>query len=74
MFAAIWRGPSQSAMRPLMQERRTPAAGGIFLFLGPVVGVLYGVGRGEPILWMLYGFAAGVALAALIWLIDRRKR
>ena len=57
-----------------MQHRRTPAAGGIFLFLGPVIGTLYGIGRGEPILWMLYGFGAGVVLAMLIWLIDRRKR
>lgn len=57
-----------------MQKPRTPTAGGIFLFLGPVIGALYGIGRGEPILWMLYGFAAGVALAALVWLIDRRKR
>ena len=57
-----------------MQNRRTPAAGGIFLFLGPVIGALYGIGRGEPILWMLYGFALGVVLAVLLWLIDRRRR
>lgn len=57
-----------------MDKRRPPAAGGIFLFLGPVIGALYGVGRGEPILWMLYGFTAGVALALLLWFIDRRKR
>ena len=57
-----------------MQSRRTPAAGGIFLFLGPVVGAVYGISRGEPILWMLYGFGAGVALAILIWLIDRYRR
>lgn len=56
-----------------MQQRRTPAAGGIFLFLGPVIGTLYGIGRGEPILWMHYGFGAGVALALIIWLIDRRR-
>lgn len=54
-----------------MQDRRTPAAGGIFLFLGPVIGALYGIGRGEPILWMLYGFGAGIALAVIIWLVDR---
>jgi len=54
-----------------MQKRRTPAAGGIFLFLGPVAGAIFGIGRGEPILWMLYGFAAGVALAILVWLVDR---
>lgn len=54
-----------------MQKRRTAAAGGIFLFLGPVIGAVYGVSRNEPILWMLYGFGAGVALAILVWLVDR---
>ena len=56
-----------------MQKRRTPAAGGIFLFLGPVIGTLYGIGRGEPILWMLYGFALGIVLALLIWFFDRQR-
>lgn len=54
-----------------VNQRRTPAAGGIFLFLGPVVGALYGIGRGEAILWMLYGFGAGVVLALVVWAIDR---
>jgi hypothetical protein len=53
--------------------RRSPASGGIFLFLGPVLGALYGIGRGEPILWMLYGFGAGIAIALLIWLRDRSR-
>lgn len=57
-----------------MNQRRFPAAGGIFLFLGPVIGALVGIGRGEPILGMLYGFAAGVALALLVWAIDWRRR
>ena len=56
-----------------MNERRSPAAGGIFLFLGPVGGAVYGAARGEPILWMLLGFAGGAALATLVWLIDRKK-
>ena len=56
-----------------MPKPRNAAAGGIFLFLGPVVGALYGIGRGEPIQWMLYGFAAGVAIAVLVWLVDRRR-
>lgn len=54
-------------------QKRTPFAGGIFLFLGPVIGALYGIGRGQPILWMLYGFGAGLAIAILIWMLDRRK-
>lgn len=56
-----------------MQPRKTMNAGGIFLFIGPVIGALYGIGRGEPILWMLYGFGAGILLAILIWLWDRRR-
>ncbi len=53
--------------------KRTPAAGGIFLFLSPVLGALYGIGRSQPIHWMLTGFAIGVALAVGVWLIDRRR-
>jgi hypothetical protein len=56
-----------------MQQRRNSFAGGIFLFLGPVLGALYGIGRGEPILWMLAGFGLGTAIALLVWLLDRRK-
>ena len=56
-----------------MNKRGSPVAGGIFLFLCPVVGAVYGAYRGEPILWMLYGFAAGVLLALLVALIDRRR-
>jgi hypothetical protein len=56
-----------------MKKRGSPVAGGVFLFLGPVLGALYGANRGEPILWMLYGFAAGLLLALLILLIDRRR-
>jgi hypothetical protein len=70
MFSSLAR-PAAICHAPLMQKRRTPAAGGIFLFLGPVVGAVYGIGRGEPVLWMLYGFGAGVALAILVWLVDR---
>ncbi len=57
-----------------MQRRRTPVSGGIFLFLGPVIGAVYGLSRSEPILWMLYGFGAGVALAVLVWMVERRRR
>lgn len=54
-------------------QKRARFSGGIFLFLGPVIGTLYGIGRGQPIPWMLYGFGAGLAIAILIWLIDRRR-
>ncbi|MBA3668331.1 MAG: hypothetical protein H0W65_11530 [Sphingomonas sp.] len=54
-------------------SKRTPAAGGIFLFLGPVIGAVHGINVGQPIVWMLAGFAIGVALALAIWLWDRRR-
>ncbi len=57
----------------MTEPRRNAQAGGIFLFLGPVIGLLYGVGRGDPIKWLLIGFAIGLAIAIGVWLNDRRK-
>lgn len=56
-----------------MNERSSSFAGGIFLFLGPVIGAFLGVSQGEPILWMLGGFAVGLSLALLIWVLQRRR-
>ncbi|RIX27360.1 hypothetical protein D3M59_09955 [Sphingomonas edaphi] len=56
-----------------MTKSRTPASGGIFLFLGPVLGAIYGAYRGEPILWMLVGFGIGAFFSLAVWAIDRRK-
>jgi len=53
--------------------KRSPIAGGIFLFAGPVIGAFYGVDRGKPVEWMLAGFGIGLLLAAAVWLVDRRK-
>ncbi len=79
MFFGKGAGSPPSPPRPAkgkshsMQQRRSPAAGGIFLFLGPVIGAVYGAARGEPVLWMMAGFGGGAVLATLIWIIDRRK-
>ena len=54
-------------------QQRSPAAGGIFLFLGPVIGAIYGVEVGQPIIWMLIGFAVGALAALAIWFWDRRR-
>jgi hypothetical protein len=56
-----------------MTRRRSPAAGGIFLFLGPVIGAIYGVEVGEPIVWMLAGFAVGASAALAVWWWDRKR-
>jgi hypothetical protein len=55
-----------------MQHRST-AAGGIFLFLGLLMGAVYGINAGQPMLWLLRGFAAGAVLAILVWVVDRSR-
>ncbi len=57
----------------MTEKRRNAQSGGIFLFLAPVIGLLYGIGRGDPTKWLLIGFALGVAIAIGVWLNDRRK-
>lgn len=57
----------------MTEPRRTARAGGIFLFLAPVIGLLYGIGRGDPVNYMVIGFAIGVAIAMGVWLSDRRR-
>jgi hypothetical protein len=54
-------------------NRRSTAAGGIFLFLGLLIGAIYGINAGQPMLWLLRGFGIGVVLALLVWIIDRRR-
>ncbi len=57
----------------MTEPRRNAKAGGIFLFLAPVIGLMYGIGRGNPTKWLLVGFAIGLAITAIVWVLDRRK-
>jgi len=59
--------------RGMTEKRRNAQAGGIFLFLAPIIGLLYGIGRGDPIKWLLVGFIIGLTIAIGVWLVDRRK-
>ena len=54
-----------------MTSRRNHASGGIFIFLGTLIGLFIGASNGALALGMFAGFAAGLAIAALIWLSDR---
>ena len=58
-----WRGMAQ----------RNARAGGIFLMIGILAGLAWGMARGEPMLGILAGTALGIAAAVLLWLIDRRR-
>ncbi|MGL5838012.1 MAG: hypothetical protein ACRCY3_05855 [Sphingorhabdus sp.] len=52
---------------------RPGMAGGIFLFLGLLIGAITGVALGEPSIGMVTGFAIGGTLALIVWLNDRRR-
>jgi hypothetical protein len=49
-------------------------AGGFFIVVGLIVGVIAGIYYGQPSIGMIGGFAAGAAVATIIWLVDRRRR
>ena len=48
-------------------------AGGFFLMVGILAGLVAGVILGNTMAGVLAGTAGGAALAALTWLIDRRR-
>ena len=52
----------------------TARAGGFFLTLLILAGFIAGLALGNPMLGVLIGTAAGVTLAILTWLLDRRRR
>jgi UDP-N-acetylmuramyl pentapeptide phosphotransferase/UDP-N-acetylglucosamine-1-phosphate transferase len=56
-----------------MKTRKTPLAGGILIPIGLLAGLLIGIRQGEPSLGVLIGIGAGLLLALLIWLLDRRS-
>ena len=52
----------------------TARAGGCFLTLSILAGAVAGLAMGNPMKGILIGTAVGVALAVLLWLVDRRRR
>ena len=47
--------------------------GGIFLILAIIIGAVWGITAGNPMLGILRGTGIGIVLAVAIWLIDRRR-
>ena len=53
---------------------RKPMAGGFFWMAGILIGAVWGIVSGNPMKGILIGTAAGAAIAAGIWLLDRSRR
>jgi len=54
-------------------NERPRLAGGIFIFFSLLVGAIGGVFLGQPSLGMIGGFAVGVILPLIVWLIDHNR-
>jgi len=52
---------------------RTPVAGGFFLVLSLMAGVLIGATQGQTTAGFFIGLGVGVTLLVAIWLIDKRR-
>ena len=52
--------------------RRSARSGGIFLTVGILAGLAWGVSAGNPMKGILIGTALGAIAALLLWLLDRR--
>ncbi len=65
------------AREPLLPWRgmvtRNARSGGIFLMIGILGGTILGVATGVPMKGVLIGTGLGIALALLVWLLDRRR-
>ena len=51
---------------------RTPLAGGAPIAIGAMGGAVIGLSQGQATAGFLIGLGAGVALALVIWVVDRR--
>lgn len=65
--------PSNPSLPPSPPPRRAPAAGGVLIAAGAIIGTFAGAVRGQPSLGFLGGLTIGVLLAIAIWLGDRAR-
>ena len=52
---------------------RKPLAGGFFLSVLIIAGFVWGAATGQAMRGILFGTLAGIALALVLWLFDRRR-
>jgi hypothetical protein len=71
----IFRGlePRPHLCHGLVMARRTPMAGGFFLTAAIIGGAVWGISIGNPMIGLLIGTGIGIAIAVLVWLLDRMR-
>ena len=52
---------------------RKPIAGGFFLSVLIITGFVWGAATGQAMRGILFGTLAGIVLALVLWLVDRRR-
>ncbi len=66
--------PSRDVQWGIMAtEPRNPSAGGIFIAVGAIVGVLVGRNYAQTSIGLIAGVAAGAVVAVAIWWLDRAR-
>ena len=55
------------------KRKKSPMAGGLFIFVGLLAGSIIGIAKNQPSLGMIAGFGIGTALAILLWLADSMR-
>lgn len=55
-------------------DKRSPIAGGIFIFIGLLVGVIVGIAKNEASIGMIAGLAGGSLIALLLWIVDQFRK
>ncbi|QIL02725.1 hypothetical protein G7078_07975 [Sphingomonas sinipercae] len=53
--------------------QRTPIAGGCLLMVAILLGFLAGLATGDAIRGVILGTGAGIVIAVIVWLVDRRR-
>jgi hypothetical protein len=67
------RNGGKDAFMDQQQPKQNALGGGIFIAIGLLGGAIIGVFMGEPSIGMVAGLATGIAVAGLVWIIDRKR-
>jgi uncharacterized membrane protein len=65
---------SISDQPPSKNDKRSPMAGGIFIFIGLLIGVVVGVAKNEASIGMIAGLAGGSIIALMLWIFDHFRK